>query len=129
MLDEYRGTVKLVIIPFPPINNQPSLLAASAALAAHAQGQFWAFREALFLHDGPVTTTDLRYIGEQVGLDLPRFFNDLTSPPIQHLLTDGINDGIRRGVQGTPTIFVNQSELMSNHIDGLRKAIQQAAAQ
>ena len=129
MLDEYPDTVKLVIEPFPPTHSQSSLLAASAVLAAHAQGSFWEFREQLFLIEDPLSVSDLHDIAEQVGIDRPRFFRDLSSTGIQRLLTRGLNDGINQGVRATPTIFVNQTPIKSSRIDDLRQAIRQAAAQ
>lgn len=129
MLDEYPDTVELVIRPFPSTHSQSSLLAASAVLAAHAQRRFWDFRDQLFHSEGPVSTTDLHDIAEQVGIDRPRFFRDLSSTVIQRLLTRCLNDGIHQGVRATPTVFVNQTPITSLRINDLRQAIQQAAAQ
>lgn len=128
MLDEYPNTIRLVVKPFPASDSQSSLLAASAALAAHAQGYFWEFREQLFFLDGRFSVTDLRDAAETVGLDIPRFYRDLASPEIQHLLIQGINDGVNSGVSATPTVFVNHTRMASLGINDLRQAIGQAAA-
>jgi protein-disulfide isomerase len=128
VLDEYPNTLRLVVKPFPSSDSQSSLLAASAALAAHAQGYFWAFREQLFLLDGRISISDLRDVAETVGLDLPRFYRDQASPEIQHLLVKGINDGVNSGVSATPTVFVNHTRMTSLGINDLRQAIGQAVA-
>ena len=128
MLDEYPDTIRLVVKPFPASDSQSSLLTASAALAAHALGYFWEFREQLFFLEGRFSFTDLRDAAENVGLDIPRFYRDLASPEIQHLLIQGINDGVNSGVAATPTVFVNHTRMASLGIDDLRQAIGQAAA-
>jgi protein-disulfide isomerase len=129
VLDEYPDTVKLVVKPFPDVNNQSSLVAASAALAAHAQGKFWAFRERLFLLAGPLSVNDLQDIAEQVDIDIPRFYHDLSSDQVLGLLAHGINAGIDQGVRGTPSVFVNQTPMTSLRIEEFRQAIRQAALQ
>ena len=129
MLDEYPDTVKLISKPFPSVDSQSSLLAASAALAAHAQGYFWEFREQLFLIEGPLSVSDLHDIAEQVDIDIPRFFNDLSSNQVQHLLAHCINAGINQGVRATPTVFVNRMPMELLHIEIRRQAIQQARRQ
>jgi protein-disulfide isomerase len=129
VLDEYPDTVKLVVKPFPEVNNQSSLVAASAALAAHAQGKFWEFRERLFLLEGPLSVGDLHDIAEQVDIDIPRFSHDLSSDPILELLGRGINAGILQGVRGTPTVFVNQTPMTSLRIEDFRQTIRKAALQ
>ena len=113
-------------MPFPAIENQSSWLAASAALAAHKQGRFRAFREQLFRHEGPISVTDLDEMADQVSLDIPRFHRDLTSGDIQRLLVDSINAGVARGVTGTPTVFVNQTPLELIDFNAISQAIQQA---
>jgi len=128
VLDEYQDALKLIVKPFPSSDSQSSLLAASAALATHAQGYFWAYREQLFFLDGRFSITDLCDVAETVGLDLPRFYRDLASPEIQHLLIRGINDGVNSGVSATPTVLVNHTRMASLGIDDLRQAIDQAAA-
>lgn len=127
MLDEFPETVNLVVKPFPPVDSQSSLLAASGALAAHAQGQFWEFRDQLFLLEGPVSAADLSDIAEQIGLDIPRFYRDLVSPPVQSLLRQCINDGVASNVIATPTVLVNKVPVEPLHIDRLTQAIRNTA--
>jgi protein-disulfide isomerase len=126
VLEEYPDRVQLLAKPFPPADNQASLRAASAALAAHAQGRFWDFREQLFLIAGPPAARDLRAIALRLEMDVPRLLHDMVSADIQGLLARGINDGVRRGVAGTPTVFVNQTPVLSPDLDNLRQAVQRA---
>ena len=126
MLEACPDTVTLIVKPFPSLDQQSSLLAAAAALAAHAQGRLWTFREQLLRLDGPASTTDLKAIAEQCGLDIPLFFRDLTSPGVQNLLVGGINDGVHRGVRATPTVFINAGRLPRLDIGDLLNAVRAA---
>ena len=126
MLDQFPETVRLVVKPLPAADQQISWFAASAALAAHAQGYFWDFRDLLFQNEGALTATDLRDIAEEIGLDLPRYHRDLTSSAIQGLLVAGIAEADALGVTGTPTITINQKRLEDVHFDALRNAVEQA---
>lgn len=124
MLDQFPKKIKLVVKPFASPEQPTDWLAASAALAAHRQGKFWPYREQLFRLGGVVSMDDLRETARQVGIDLPRFLQDLSSPTIQNLLAACVNDGLRRGVFGTPTVFVNQSEVRDLSPDALTHAIE-----
>jgi len=126
VLETYPQNLRLVIMPFPAMESQSSWLAASAALAAHKQMRFQAFREQLFQHEGPISATDLNEMADMVALDIPRFQHDLVSTAIQRLLVHAINSGVARGVTGTPTVFVNQTPLEQIDFDAISKAIQQA---
>jgi protein-disulfide isomerase len=70
--------------------------AAEAAEAAGAQGRFWELHDLLFTHQDRLSTPDLLAYAEELELDLRRFVADLEG-----------HSGIRSGVNGTPTFFVN----------------------
>jgi Na+:H+ antiporter, NhaA family len=81
-------------------------LAAEAVEAAAAQGKFWQMHQALFEHDQLDEASLLQYAAD-IGLDVNQFRRDLA----EHRYTDKIDQdfrsGIRSGVNGTPTFFVN----------------------
>ena len=126
MLEDFPNKVRLVVEPFPSLDNTASLLAASTALAAHAQSRFWEFRQALFQHAGPVLPNDLRTIAEDLDMDIPRLFHDLRSTEVQRLLAHCINEALAHGVIGKPTVFINEKELPSANLKDLRRAVQHA---
>jgi len=81
--------------------------AAEAAEAAGAQGLFWEMHDRLFEQQRALNLLHLVGYARDIGADRRRFFNDLTSHAhFQHVRADFLS-GIRSGVNGTPTFFVN----------------------
>lgn len=81
-------------------------LAAEAAEAAGAQGKFWEMHDALYLHEGLEREDILGYAAE-IGLDLDQFQRDLEENKFADKVREDFNSGIRSGVNGTPTFFIN----------------------
>jgi protein-disulfide isomerase len=81
--------------------------AAEAAEAAGAQGQFWDMHHMLFTHQDRLGLRDLIDYASAIGLDLDRFVEDLRSHAHAGRLREDFMSGVRSGVNGTPTFFVN----------------------
>ena len=81
--------------------------AARAAEAARAQGAFWPMHAALFADQRHLADADLVERARTLGLDLPRFEDDLASAAVAARVRADQEEGERRGVQGTPTFFVD----------------------
>ncbi len=81
--------------------------AAEAAEAAEAQGRFWAMHDYLFAHQRALEEEDLEHYAADLGLDRDRFAADLAGHVHAPRVQDDLAGGIRSGVQGTPTFFIN----------------------
>ena len=81
--------------------------AAEAAEAAAAQGRFWAMHDHLFAHQGALEEEDLARYAADLGLDRDRFAADLAGHAHARRVQEDLAGGIRSGVQGTPTFFIN----------------------
>jgi NhaA family Na+:H+ antiporter len=81
-------------------------LAAEAAEAAAAQGKFWEMHDKLYQNDGLDRISLIRY-AEEIGLDVERFRGDLEEREFAEDVQDDFSGGIRSGVNGTPTFFLN----------------------
>jgi len=81
-------------------------LAAEAAEAAAAQGKFWEMHDRLYQKDDLDRASLLRY-AEEIGLDMERFRSDLDEHTFAEDVQKDFNGGIRSGVNGTPTFFLN----------------------
>jgi len=93
---------------FPLAEVHPFALAAAlAAEAAGLHGQFWPMHDRLFAGDEPrLRQADLRGYAEEIGVPPEK----VTWPATQ-LVEDRVeadfNSGVRNGVHGTPTLFVD----------------------
>ena len=98
---------KLVYKAYPLDRHKNARRAALAALAAGEQGKFWEMHDQLFESMEKHEDADLeRYAGD-LGLDVVRFKQDMSSPALAARIDADIAEGKAVGVDGTPTLFVN----------------------
>jgi protein-disulfide isomerase len=81
--------------------------AAQAAEAAGLQGRFWEMHDQLFGHQKELGNVDLTHLALTMGLEIYRFESALELQSSLQKISDDMDGGIRSGVKGTPTFFIN----------------------
>lgn len=81
--------------------------AALAAEAAELQGKFWEMHDLLFSRQTQLADDDLVTHATNIGLDEDRFRADFADRKGLARIEADIESGIRSGVEGTPSIFIN----------------------
>jgi NhaA family Na+:H+ antiporter len=81
--------------------------AACVVEAAGKQGRFWEMHDRLFDEEPPFTEAHILEMAREIGLDMERLKADLANPDTLAHVNADIEEGRRRGVSGTPTIFVD----------------------
>ena len=81
--------------------------AAEAAEAAGAQGSFWPMHDLLFEHQDALEDRDLLTYAAALDLDLERFAAELEAGVHTARVRADFLSGVRSGVNGTPTFFIN----------------------
>ncbi|MFL5575639.1 MAG: DsbA family protein [Gemmatimonadaceae bacterium] len=81
--------------------------AAEAAEAAAAQGKFWEMHDAIFEHQYALADADLLRYADERGLDVARVALALDAGTYAKRVRDDFRGGVRSGVNGTPTFFIN----------------------
>ena len=105
---ELGNELRFVFRHFPLSQIHPhAYQAAEAAEAAGAQGRFWEMHHLLFTNQDRLGLRDLIGYAGALGLDLERFVTDLRSHAHAGRLREDFLSGVRSGVNGTPTFFVN----------------------
>lgn len=105
---EYATSVRLIIRDFPLEDIHPGAMRkAMAARCAHEQGKFWPYHDKLYVNQDAFQEGDLDRFAREVGLDMVRFDACLTGERTRSLVETDVADGLRAGVQGTPTFFFN----------------------
>ncbi|HEV7930181.1 MAG TPA: DsbA family protein, partial [Nitrosospira sp.] len=82
-------------------------LAAEAAEAAGAQGKFWEMHDALYENQPALSPELIAALAQGLGLDMERFNEDLASGRFRERVKRDFMGGVRSGVAGTPTFFIN----------------------
>jgi protein-disulfide isomerase len=100
--------LRFVFRNFPITTSHPHAeQAAEAAEAAGAQEKFWEMHDVLYENQSHLEDGDLHRYGEQIGLDLGAFDRDLAEHVYAGRVHDDFMSGVRSGVNGTPTFYVN----------------------
>jgi protein-disulfide isomerase len=101
--------VRFVFRNFPLSQIHPhAFQAANAAEAAGGQGEFWGMHDLLFENQRHLDPPSLLAYARALGLDLQRFGADLTQQTYAPRIREDFLSGVRSGVNGTPTFFVNE---------------------
>ena len=100
--------LRFVFRHFPLTQMHPHALhAAEAAEAAGAQDKFWPMHSMLFEHQDALEDEDLAGYAKALHLDVKRFMSELASEAHVKRIRADIGSGVRSGVNGTPTFFIN----------------------
>ena len=101
--------------------------AAEAAEAAGAQGKFWEMHDYLFEHQDHLNTEHLPQFAQAIGLNGNQFQQDLATHRFADNVHEDVMSGVRSGVNGTPTLFINGERYEGFvQVDELMKALRQA---
>jgi protein-disulfide isomerase len=82
-------------------------MAAEVAEEASAQGRFWEMSDALFRGQPALEPQDLRRYAREVGLDADQLDAALGDGRHRARIDADVAGGIRSGVLGTPTLFLD----------------------
>jgi Na+/H+ antiporter NhaA len=108
LLDEFGDELRYVWrhLPLNDVHTHAQL-AAEAAEAAGAQGEFWGMHDKLLATQEELTGRDLKRYAEELGLDLERFVDDIHGHEHAERIADDVASADASGVAGTPTFFIN----------------------
>jgi protein-disulfide isomerase len=103
--------------------------AAEASECAAEQGKFWAYHDILFARQGGVgafSKPALKRYASELNLDRAAFDACLDSDRTRGRVEADTQEAIRRGLQSTPTLFVNERKFVGAYpFSTLRDAIEQ----
>lgn len=127
--------LKVVFRHFPLTQvHQNALLAAKASEAAGLQGKFWEMHDMLYANQkdwslGLNARDFFVNYAKTLGLDEAKFATDLNSPAIEAKILAEYQEGVKLGVNSTPSFFVNGKKLSENpqSPEAFSKLIQEAA--
>jgi protein-disulfide isomerase len=100
--------LRLCFRHFPMASKHPRApVLHAAAEAAGLQDAFWEMCDSLYADRGRVDDPHLWERAERFGIDLERFNRDRRSDAVRARIERDFASGIRAGVGGTPTAFVD----------------------
>ncbi len=100
--------LRFVFRNFPLTEAHPyARIAAEAAEAAAIQGKFWEMHDLLFEQQALLKPAIIPMWAKKIGLNVEQFGNDIKQEAVEKRIREDRQSGIRSGVNGTPTFFVN----------------------
>jgi protein-disulfide isomerase len=100
--------LKFVFRNFPLSEIHPDAFnAALAAEAAALQKKFWEMHDIIFENQQSLETESLLLYAKEIGLNMAQFTKDIQKDELVTKVENDLESGIRSGVNGTPSFFVN----------------------
>jgi protein-disulfide isomerase len=120
------GKIRIVYKEFPVLG-PASVYASRIALAAHKQGKYAAFHDAMMAKKGQITEEVVLAVAKTAGLDVDRAKVDMNAPEVNDIIARNKALAADLEIGGTPT-FIIGSRLMpgAGDIDALRKMVESA---
>ena len=108
-VQEIEGNkLKFVFRNFPLSETHPHALhAAYAAEASAKQGKFWEMHDLLFENQEALEDHDLFSYAKKLNINLRQFDKDMKSEKTAKDVGNDFLSGVKSGVNGTPTFFIN----------------------
>lgn len=109
------GKIQYVVHPYY-LGNPEIAVAAEAALCANDQNQYFEYEHALFQNQGQITydPNSLTDLAVSLGLNRDTFRQCLSGRKYQGEVENGRQAALKRGVNSTPTFFVNNRRVEGN---------------
>lgn len=112
LIEEYEGKLQFVYRHFPLPMHKNAVVAAQAAEAAGEQGKYFEMHDMLFENqeawseDNEPVKIFATY-AEKLELDVSKFTDSIAKKVSVEKINADTDDGIRLGVNSTPTFFIN----------------------
>ncbi|MFN2636543.1 MAG: DsbA family protein [Gemmatimonadaceae bacterium] len=128
------GLASITYFDFPLTQHRNTLAASNAAACADEQAKFWPMHDRLFAAqdewNGEATDSPKpffkRYAGE-VGLDLSKWESCFDARKFQKRIAANLADGLRRGINSTPSFIIGTKVYSGNRsYDDLKALVDSA---
>ncbi len=107
LLEDYGDDIRVIFRSYTVPGFGRGEEAVEAAFAAGAQDKFWEMHAELFEHIGAFDRPTLRKHAQSIGLDVPRFMDDLDTGAHTGTRMRHRREAKRLGIIGLPASFVN----------------------
>ena len=122
--------LRFVFRNFPIVTSHPHAeQAAETAEAAAIQGRFWQMHDLLYENQRRLRDPDLHDYAERLALDVERFDKELAEHAHATRVREDFMSGVRSGVNGTPTFYINGARHDDSYdVETMLAALDRAAA-
>ena len=126
IVKENAGKVRLITRDFPLTQHAEAFKAAEAAEAAREQGKYWEYIHVLMQNQSTLGVEKLKSFAGELGLDRTRFDAALDSGKFAEKVERDVEDGMKLGVKGTPSLFINGRRVTAKSYEELKATVDAA---
>jgi protein-disulfide isomerase len=106
--EKFGDQVRFIFRNFPLAeSHEYATPAAIATEAAALQDKFWEMHDIIYENQDALSESGLLKMAESIGLDLEKFKEDIQNEDLKQKVESDFESGVRSGVNGTPSFFVN----------------------
>jgi protein-disulfide isomerase len=110
--------LRFIFRNFPLAEMHPHATAAAEAAEASAlQGKFWQMHDILYENQDALAPADLLNYAQKLHLDIGMLQTALQDAAVAERVRSDFMGGVRSGVNGTPTFFINESRFDGDWTD------------
>ena len=128
LIEKYGTQIAYDFRHFPLRSHRYAMESAEASECAADQGKFWEFVDHTYLNQPDLSSETLRAWAKELGLDTDLFGRCVDSHIKRKAIQASYEEGLAKGVGGTPTFFVNGQQTTAT-LEALSAAIDAALDQ
>ena len=129
IVGDYAGRVKLYFRHYPLSIHKYAQKASEAAECAGDQGKFWEMHDKMFANQEALDVASLKSYAAAVGVNVDKFASCLSSGMKAAAVKADLAEGQSKGVEGTPSFFINGKLLVgAQPYDKFKEAVEAALA-
>lgn len=119
LVDAHPDDLYFVYRHFPLSQHKNAFTASEASEAAGDQGKFWEMYDILYQKQSDWEGSDASIdkfteYAKELGLNTEQFKKDLTDHKFKDIVQKDLDNGIKIGINSTPTFFINGKEYTGN---------------
>lgn len=126
LVKESGDKVRLVTRDFPLSQHPEAFKAAEAAEVAREQGKYWEYVHILLRNQSALGVDKLKSYATELALDRARFDSALDSGKFTEAVQRDVEEGIKLGINGTPTVFINGRRITMKGYEALKADVEAA---
>ncbi|MBI5414348.1 thioredoxin domain-containing protein [Candidatus Peregrinibacteria bacterium] len=123
---DFPDDVVVRFVHFPLDQHKNAFHAAEAAECARDQGEekFWDFLREQYKRQTSLGDSTYLEIASEMGMEKSEFEACLSSGSKADIIRQNIREGVQRGVRGTPTAFLDKTQIDDKRFEAIVKKIQ-----
>jgi protein-disulfide isomerase len=124
VVEKFGEKVAFVFLDFPLHEGSPAVSVAEGGVCADEQGKFWQYHYEAFGTNEPLSPDSPLNFAKKLNLDTTKFTACMQRPSTKEKIASAKQEGVRIGINATPSLYLNGKKQMGFNEAELVKAIE-----